>query len=165
MISGNFDQFEAELDAAILHLDNQVSEAFHNWTMHIFIDLVESTPQWSGDLAANWYYSLNSPSSEYHEIPAKAIHWAPKGFTAVTPLRRGDPFAVTASVHRATEGPKPTWRDKVYFTNNTPIAFDVENRLVTVRAVNLVDRQVAMASFIAYKWRNLPYDATRYSFA
>lgn len=163
-IESNADVFCAQLDALLAETEQAVDFGYWSWTMRVFADLAESTPQWSGDLAANWYYSLNSPSGAYSEILAKKEHWGAKGFTMASPLQRGDPFAVTASVHRAMEGPKPTYTDVVYFSNNTPIGFDVENQLIPLRPVNLVDGRVAMADFMAVKWREMPYDARDFTF-
>lgn len=161
-LEGNFDEFIRQVDAAIVHLDAQLDEAYFNWSIKIFIDLVEHTPQWSGDLAANWNFDVHSPSGGYHRLPYKTLAWPPNDENP--PFQRGAPLATGAAVYRAIEQARPRWKDTIYFTNNTPIADDVENHRVNIRPVNLLEDQVAMASFMAFKWTNMPYDATRYSF-
>jgi hypothetical protein len=149
--------FTAALEAAIVGIPEYVSQQFGRWTMRVFYDLVYNTPQWSGDLAANWNYSVALPDGTYRPIYRKALSWAssPAG-DRMEPLQRGDMAAVWAAMGRAEDSPSPRYDQKVYFTNNTPIAPDVETNSIYIRPINLVNGAVQMASFTAAKWRNLP---------
>lgn len=156
-IQSNSQEFSRQLLAAIDRLDEELSFKFQSWTLRVFKDLVIHTPQWSGDTAANWNYSVNSPDGSYHPIIGKALHWGKEGWAnRPEPLQRGDRAAVFAAVGRAQGGPMPRWTDKVFFTNNTPIADDLETHSVYVRPVNLVGGAVAMVSYTVAKWKNKP---------
>lgn len=170
-IQSNAAEFGRQLEALLVEVDERINRGYWNWSMRIFADLVESTPQWSGDLASNWFYTLNSPSAEYMPLVGKTAGatWDKPGHGAFEPFQRGAPMAVMVSVDRAMEGPRPTYRDVVYFSNNTPLSFDTNLTLVAsdkamdwrkVRPVNLVENQVALSEFMSFKWRNLPYDAS-----
>lgn len=158
-IESNAAAFSAQLAAAIAALDEQLNFAFQRWSYRIFYDLVVNTPQWSGDTASNWRFSIGSPSAEYHEIPDKSSMWPlPAEFkdASADPYHRGSYLAVSRALDEAKNGPLPRWTDKVFFTNNTPIAPDLETNSVYIRPVNLVGGAVAMVSYTVNKWKNLP---------
>jgi hypothetical protein len=151
--------FTRALEAAIVNIPQEVSRKFHRWTLLVMRDLVMNTPQWSGDTAANWNYSVGMPDGSYTPIIAKALAWAPEpGMErSIEPRQRGDMAAVWAAMARAEDGPEPRYDQKVYLTNNTPIAPLLEAQQVPVRPVNLVNGAVAMAQYTAVKWRNMPF--------
>lgn len=156
-ISVNADAFGAQLDALLAEADRQLDAGYQRWSLKVFYDLVVNTPQWSGDTAANWYYSIGMPSMRYQQIMAKSLMWG-KGYTSEQPYQRGGLAAVWAAYSRAEDGPMPSWRDKVFFTNNTPIAESLENMSVHIRAENLHPdtKAVMMANFTRDKWSKLP---------
>lgn len=152
--------FQQGIRDAIANIDQTVSFAYARWTLKVFEDLVMNTPQWSGDTAANWRYSTSSPDGSYQPIIGKGVYWDTENRHAPwdrpDPLQRGDRAAVWAALDRAKDGPAPSWRDKVFFSNNTPIAPDLESNSVYIRPVNLVGGVVAMVSYTRAKWSNLP---------
>lgn len=159
-IESNAAVFSQQLAAAIAALDEQVTYEFRRWTHRIFYDLVVNTPQWSGDTAANWRYSIGSPSGAYQAILNKALGWQDKykGGDFV-PFQRGHHLAVEGAISRMEDGAQPQWTDKVFFTNNTPIAPELETSPAWVRPVNLLPGPagvVAMVSYTVNKWKNLP---------
>ncbi len=144
---------QARLDMA--RLDREVSAVFYKWTARIFKDLVTTSPQWSGDLAANWNYSVGSPDFSYTQIPNKTgseagIDYVAQNFGV---FERGDYRAVSMALERMLAVTQPTWRDTVYFANATPIAPEVEAESIKIRPVNLVEGQVMMIKNTVIKER------------
>lgn len=118
----------------------------------VFTELVNGTPQWSGDLAANWNFSVNAPDYSYTETPMKGQ--AAELHSRFEPRHAGDQEAVRMSLARMEAViDKVSWRDRVHFTNATPIAEAVENQTIYIRPVNLLESGgVAMLSHIRYKY-------------
>lgn len=151
--------FVAHLKALRMQTENYVSTEFAKWTVKIFRDLVQNTPQWSGDTAANWRYAVGAPDGSYTQVPDKAIMWPlPDSFKNGTddPFQRGAWRAVQTALERQALVPAPRYDQKVFFSNNTPVAPDLESNSVYIRPVNLVDGVVAMVSYTAAKYKNLP---------
>jgi hypothetical protein len=148
------DAFQASLSTMVAQVEEHVSTEFAKWTMRIFTDLALSTPQWSGDTAANWNYSVQIPDGTYRPIVGKAVMWPWN--PAFPPRQRGAWAAVWTALDRAKEVTPPRYDQKVYFTNNTPIAPRLEAESVYVRPINLIGEHVAMAHYIAAKWSRMP---------
>jgi hypothetical protein len=151
------DQFLANVDASVQYLEDGASELLYKWTVEVFEDLVSNTPQWSSETAGNWMYSVGQPSQAFQPHSMKGVMWPYN--ESVPPLQRGDLGALWRAQQRMENVPPPRYDEKVFFTNNTPIAPELEAGQLadgrSIRAVNLVQGQVAMASFIAAKWRNM----------
>lgn len=155
--------FRAQLKLERARLDLEITQAFQAWTVRIFRQLVEGSPQWSGNLAANWNYSVGFPSDEYSRIPNKTgdAEYGPKGFfhpdTSQGVYQMGHPLAVNLAMLRMQSQVKGTWRDLVFLTNNTPmddsadyLVDAIQKGDVKLRTVNaaylLIDRVVSMES-------------------
>jgi hypothetical protein len=121
--------------------NKMVSAKYRQWVEIIFDDIVELTPQWSGNLAANWNISTDGESSSEMTIPQKAHMWPLPPYTE--PFRRGDPAAVSISKARFAESIFG-YSDQVYIYNPTEIAQAVEDHSIYIRGVNLLDGRVAM---------------------
>lgn len=151
--TSGIDAFCLAAERELARLDREISEAFYTWTWNLFKELVTATPQWSGDLAANWNYSVGTPDMSYRQILNKTgdepgiDHWRENQGV----FQRGDWRAVEMALARA-QGKRPTWRDTVYFTNATPIAQQVEDESIRIRPVNLVAGHVVMARQLALKY-------------
>ena len=57
------DAFISAIEVEQARFNNQISTLYQKWVKIIFYDIVELTPQWSGNLAANWYVSTSSARS------------------------------------------------------------------------------------------------------
>lgn len=135
--------FTKALEAEYGVFEVRLSQAFAKWTRKVFTGLVEGSPQWSGDLAANWNYSVNLPDYSYSPTLKDTLDQV-----FLTDVReRGDPQAIAIALSRMSAVMEPTWRDVVYFNNETPIAEPVENMTVKIRPVNLIDGRVAMVRY------------------
>lgn len=156
--TSGIDAFCKEALLAMDRLDREVSDIFYAWTVRICTDIVQQSPQWSGDLASNWNYSVNVVDYTYTMSPNKADGDYRNGAvqkkshgTGRYIFQRGDSPAVAMSLARMAAAPRPTWRDTVFFANATPIAPEVEAHSIKIRPVNLIQGQVAMISYTVTK--------------
>lgn len=142
--------FIQQLDRAVLELDQGISREFERWTKNVvFKQIVTTTPQWTGDLATSWNYSVHQPDETYSPIPNKVE--SREVWSKADVYQRGAEPAVSAALHKA-DGVHPSWRDVVYIHNPAPIAEQVENLRVLIRPVNLVDGRVAMVQYYVDKF-------------
>jgi hypothetical protein len=148
--------FNRALDLALAEFDREITVAFRGWTVKLFTQLVKDTPQWSGDLTANWNYSIGAPNLTYNETLNKALGEHPHNDQQV--FHRGDDPAVGEALAQLSYV-LPTWRDTVYFTNNTPIAAKVEAQTIYIRPINLVDGRIAMLAALVTKAERSGYVA------
>lgn len=144
------DRFCADMDLAMAELDRGISFAYTAWTQNLFTDVVKNTPQFTGDLTANWRYSVHTPDYTYVPIPNKVENMKPY-WQNVDVYKRGDEPAVSIALAHMLQVSKPTWRDEVYFTNSTPIADDVQNQRIALRPVNLVAGAGLMIDYVLQK--------------
>lgn len=135
------DAFLSALETEQRSFNNQISEKFREWVRVIFYDIVELTPQWSGNLAANWNISTSSIENPEQTIPEKAYLWPLPHY--VEPHKRGDPEAVAISKARFDDE-QFGYSNQVYIYNPTEIAPAVEAQSIHIRGVNLLDGRVAM---------------------
>jgi hypothetical protein len=140
----NIASFLKQIDLAFAEMDRGISREFEQFTKKLFKELVRTTPQWTGDLAAAWNYSIAYPDETYSPLHNKLEANARWSFTNV--YQRGMEPAASIPVLKAASV-HPTWRDVVYFHNPAPIADEVENLRVLIRPVNLVDQRVAMIQY------------------
>lgn len=141
------DAFLTQLDALQRSFNESVNERFKMWVQEIFVDIVQLTPQWSGNLASNWFIGVNSQSESEQTIPEKAFMWPIDAYAL--PYERGDSPAVDVSIARIDDE-KYGYLDTVYIYNPTEIAPQVEEHLINIRPVNLLDGRVAMVSHAAF---------------
>lgn len=147
--TSGIDAFVAQLNLEMARFDREISEHFYRYTVELFQDIVWQSPQWSGDMASNWNYSVHQPNFTYVKSENKAAGEVNKKRMAVGKIvyRRGMDPAVETAMSRMRNVPRPTWRDTVYFANATPIAPYVEAHSIHIRPVNLIGGQVAMIAY------------------
>ena len=136
------DRFLDEITALHASFNESVSKAYRSWVRFIFNDIVELTPQWSGNLASNWRISLSSSQESEDTIANKALMWPPGPY--VKPFFRGMDPAVQISEARFDNFEQFGYSQQVFIYNPTEIAQQVEDHSIHLRAVNLLDGRVAM---------------------
>lgn len=154
-----------------LRIQRSVTETHRRIVKHIFTDLVTLTPQWSGNLASNWYIEFHGIKGTYQEHPDKYDSDIWNYRQAIGMLgeyhQRGDAAAVGEALRR--ELPKLSsirWNSIVRIVNYTPYAEDVENNIGPddgkggtrkIRGVNILESYggVAMKGYIEMKYSNL----------
>ena len=124
--------------------NNQVNEKYRQWVSIIFHDMISLTPQWSGNLAANWFVNNTGPTGSEQTIPEKGMVFG----TASTPEphEMGDNDAIAISAARFDDLVF-SYLQPVFIFNNADIAQKVEDETVYIRPVNKVDGRVAMVAY------------------
>ena len=152
----NIDGFIAKLKKHQLIVEGQVTETKRRLVRDIFTDLVEGSPQWSGNLASNWYIEFHGSTGNYSKIEGyKDKNWYRKN-----PYQVGSEPTVTRTLNR--ELPKVAdirWNSKVQIVNYTPYAASVEMGVGPggrpIRDVNYKHGQIAMAGYVVAKYSQL----------
>jgi len=131
-------EFIKELNAAVANMKREADEVFRGFATATFHRAAMETPQWSGNAAYNWNVSKNQEDGtvryEFKEAPT------PKD----SALSKGNPFAVSLAVRRATSTLLTvSINDKVFVCNSAEsldnesyIAYLEENPNNFLRAVN-----------------------------
>jgi hypothetical protein len=147
-------------------VETEVRTVYRQWALTIHADIADLSPQWSGNLAANWVIEANGTS-------AAALYIA--GAPGNQPYRDGgrggqgpvysrgmDP-AVSVAIARAKNLPLPALSDVLYIHNPVTYAGDIEmdSTVPPVRAINRLPRdesgKIAMVHHAAVKYdRPLP---------
>ena len=166
MILMQLPDFEKVLGTAVAAMHEAINREYKRQLRIMFVDLVTRTPQWSGNYASNWRITTNPNSSAYTPSPWKG---ATRRENAGV---RGDTRG-TATPIRLTNISlaKVDFRQPVYFMNNTPTIFEEDTgspgvvgyeqpfeganmaSMTKVRPENLIDGQVALASYIVNKYK------------
>jgi hypothetical protein len=120
----------------------------------VFTDLVKGSPQWSGNLASNWYIEIDGNAASYRPIPT----YSPDNWHKQTPYVMGDDPAVSNTLAR--ELPKLTnvkFTSSISLANYAPYATSVEEGVSSsgkpIRSENLLYGQVAMVGFAVAKYK------------
>ena len=152
----NIDGFIAKLKKHKLLVQGQVAETKRRLVRDIFTDLVQGSPQWSGNLASNWYIEFHGNEGRYSKIAG----YKPKDWKRDDPYHAGDDPAVSKTLMR--ELPKIAnirWNSKVQIVNYAPYASDVEAGLgpdgKPIREANYKYGQIAMAGYVTAKYSQL----------
>lgn len=139
-------EFDRQVGIAFFELEAELSRRFADFTQKVFKSIVQTSPQWSGNLAANWNYSVNFPDESYTATPQKQQR-------SKKPYQVGDPAAVSKALSRMSAVQPPSWAQPVYITNATPendggyLVEGIVNGKVKLRPVNLVPAQRALFEF------------------
>ena len=140
-------------------LEGKVTAEYRGAVAEMFADLVQVTPQWSGNLVSNWFIKIgDGRNPAYREIPAYSTTWAGPGEANKGVQKMGNDPAVTATLVR--EMPKLDalrWNQKVTFVNRAPYAGDVQAGVGPdgrdIREVNLgPSGEVMMGEYIKLKY-------------
>jgi hypothetical protein len=143
-ITHNVDAFIAELRLQHAGVLNAVRYRYAQWVLAIHTDIVKLTPQWGGNLAANWYLDINGVSSGEQDLGDPTVR-APGSSPTVgkAPYSRGRDPAVAISLARQ-KGFWVDYFDRVFIHNPVEYADEVEAGIGPggrdIRAINRVPR-------------------------
>lgn len=157
-----------KLEKHKLLIHGQIADTKRRIVKHVLTDLVTNSPQWSGNLASQWYVEhASSPKGSYKPLPEymTPYAWEP----LYDPHQMGDNPAVANTLAR--ELPKVAsikWNSSVKIVNYAPYAEDVENNIGPegmdgtqheIRPENLLPSYgaVAMVGYASMKYNNLRY--------
>lgn len=144
-----------------LAIKAEVLRKFRAWALHIHRDITELTPQWSGNLAANWALDVNSASSTAQDLGDAGVRRPGSTDNPVfgrEPYSRGMDPAVQISLARAA---RAGWASlaSAYFIHN-PVEYAEEVETDTgprpIRPINRLPRteagKIAMVHHAAFKY-------------
>lgn len=139
-----------------------VTAAKRNLVVAVFTDIVNLTPQFSGNLASNWKIEVAGRQAGYSKIANYRVRdWrkTPKQY------KMGDSPATTRAFKELNKVDDIRWNSRVSIVNYTPYAEDIQNATVrgsgnvtdgfTVRPVNTLNGEVAMVNYARMKYKNM----------
>lgn len=144
----NLDTFDATVQRWFADVEKAAAEAAVGLAREAFDQLLETSPQFSGDFVANWKVS-KSPGDPGFEVDAVG------GFNRAAPYKMGDSPAMSYARANA-KWPKIKLGESVYLSNSAkhdePYAFKIERGQINLRDVNkgaahVVSRAVLHTSF------------------
>lgn len=152
------ESFAAWLDKEAVALREGVRNLYHQWAIAIHAEITELTPQWSGNLAANWALDVGSISysPSYFVGPAGDVPFS-HGRGGGPLYARGMDPAVGVSLARAKASREPMLSESFYIHNPVEYAQAVEDDSGDrpIRAVNRLPRtesgKVAMVAHAYFK--------------
>ena len=148
-LKSNAKAFSSQLKAAFAGVETKLDSVCRVRAEGVFHDIVENTPQWTGNLAGNWRLGVGQPDTSFTvrtEFPYSE---------SLREFQRGDDPAVSEALTLAqTAITNISYKSTVFITNQSPIAQAVEDEAIHIRPVNLVDGRVAMVEVTAMKWEN-----------
>jgi hypothetical protein len=133
-----------EQEAARITLDFR--QFLHSWALFVHADITSLTPQWSGNLAANWALDVGAETTAATTFAGPAGDQPFKGGRGGGPMySRGMQPAVAISLARARQARLPELSETVYIHNPVEYAEAVENDSgpLRVRAINRLPRTEA----------------------
>lgn len=111
----NLDQFCAQLERFADETEEDWSRDFSKFAQKVFMAILETSPQWSGNFTANWSISTGSSFFTYSEYSVDE--------TGI-PGWRGDPEAIAEAMDRNAAFMQNDYpahiRDTVWISNSTP---------------------------------------------
>ena len=136
--------FQAALRKELARVNLEIATAYRKWALVIHADIVRLTPQWGGNLAANWYIDVGAPSSSAQDLgdPSVRNYKEPRSTTSQPPYARGMDPAVGISLARAKQLALPSLHDRLFIHNPVEYAEAVELDVGPrpIRAINRVPR-------------------------
>lgn len=157
------DKIMAKLEKHKLLVHGTITSTKRAVVQSVLEDLVRHSPQWSGNLAQQWYVETTGYSGGYHP---KRTYISPEddGPGDVEPYQMGDDPAVSYTLRReAKRIASIRWNSKVQIVNHAPYAAEVEEGKgpgnTQIRQENRLASYggVAMVGYVTTKYNNLRY--------
>ena len=114
----------AKLRKHQLIMQGKITETKRKLVRDVFTDLVKGSPQWSGNLASNWYIEFHGNKGSYSPID----NYDPQNWKDVEHYQAGADPAVSRTLQRElSKLNQIRWNSKVQIVNYTPYAQEVED--------------------------------------
>lgn len=163
------------IDAAIAKLQRnkllvrgQLTDTKKRLVRHVLTDLIMNSPQWSGNLVAQWHLELHGSRGAYRQI---AEYVPPEQFRGRSdPNQMGDLPAHVVLQEQLALISLIRWNSKIRITNYAPYASEVEDNIGPAsndatqdgdhKGIRLENRlasygRVAMIGYVEMKYSNL----------
>jgi hypothetical protein len=148
----NFAEFVNDIDAWVEAMEELAEGALRGLAVYAFNYIMEGTPEWSGELVAQWKLTVGSPAQGYSETPFK------NDAMPALSANNESPYSVLSPNPAAVHYAKAIAREalpliqlgaEVFISNTTPYGLEVEMNEASdgqafLRPVNLVDGRVQM---------------------
>ena len=158
----------AKLEKAKKLIPEQIAKTKRRIVNAVLTDLVTNSPQWSGNLARQWYVEhASSPKGQYRQITG---YKPPDSWEATDEhYNMGDNPAVAYTLRRErAKIEKIKWNSTVRIVNYAPYAEEVEMNMgpigrsgqrLAIRSENIHAQYgaVAMVGYASMKYSNLRY--------
>ena len=151
------------LDLTEVRAKQQVTDTYRRIIREIFVDIVEHTPQFTGNLASGWqivFGSYNVNPTPFITDSERAQSFKDYRSGSFDPFQRGDDPAVQATLDRELAKLKDIrYNSLVKFVNPVEYAEEVDQgkgpNLQSIRPENLYYGKVFMASYAEVKYGKL----------
>lgn len=107
----------------------EIQQAYRKWALTIHEDITRLTPQWSGNLAANWMVEIGAPAAAAQFLGDPTVVFHDESTDLIwgrEPYSRGMEPAVSISLDRAKSLRIPAMHEVIYIHNPTTYAEEVE---------------------------------------
>lgn len=120
----NFKQFSDGLDNWIDACEDLAEGALRGISLKLFKHVVQGTPQWSGNLAANWKMTVGVPAAGYSPTVFKGAELGGLPINREPFSRRSPNRAAIQHAHETSKFAMPQFRlgAEVYIVNTAPYA-------------------------------------------
>lgn len=150
------DGFLRKIRQKDLVMKGKVTEIKRKIVKDVFEDLVKGSPQWSGNLASNWYIDFHGAKSSYSPIS----NYHPTSYQDSDRYSVGMNPAVSDTINReSSKISQIRWNTNVTITNQAPYAKEVEEGkgpgFKKIRPENFKYGQVAMVGYVMTKYSKL----------
>lgn len=149
-VSG-LNQLLLKLDRHKLRVQKSIAKAKVDLATRVFTDVVEGSPQWSGNLAANWDIEVGASKASYSPIAGYSVTDWNKG----DKYEAGHPLAVSMAMSNLGKLSEVKWNSKINVVNYTPYGPEVEAgngpNGRPIRPENYVYGQIAMVAYAMMK--------------
>ena len=154
------------LDEQAAALELAVREAYRSWAVKIHASITELSPQWSGNMAANWMLDVGAvtSSADYYFGEAGDQPYVPGGCGGRGGLfSRGMEPAVGISLNRAKQTLVPLLSDSLFIHNPVDYAQRVEDDTSDprIRGINRLPREeTGIIAMVAYAYTQFSVEST-----
>lgn len=145
IVTGNVNRWKDKTQAAKNKITRSATKYVQMHTLKVLEYAWRVTPQYTGDLAANWYVDITGyKNPTYHKIPDRTRHEANFGKEGsygyvgeqTEPKKAGDPIYQPRVDYNKEVIANIKWNSKVLLVNTKPIAEAMEAGLVKIREAN-----------------------------
>lgn len=152
----NLDSFDAAVQQWFAAVENAAAEAAVGIAHQVFEEVLETSPQYSGDFVANWKVSTNPNYSEFTPNAVGGYFKGKGDLNAMGPIFQMGSSPAMQYARSNAKWPKIKLGKSIYLHNNArhdePYAWKIENGEIRLRPVNegaehVVRRALASVSF------------------
>lgn len=149
------DKLLRNLEKRQVQVKKAIAKAKMDLAQQVFTSVVEGSPQWSGNLAANWRLVVGEGVISYQPIG----NYDPENWRTTPHYKMGHPLAVGMANAQLANLAAVRWDSKIKIGNAVPYADDIEAgqgpKGGPLRDVNYLYGQIAMVGYAMAKFKTL----------